>query len=176
MIARLVALSVTHRFAILLATILLVVVGVRGYVTLTVDAVPDVTNVQVQVLTNAPGLSPLEVEQLVTRPVELAMTGHPWRRETRSISRTRVSAVTVVFNDDVSLESARSLVSQRLPAAREAIPAGAPSAPSSGRSRPASARSTTSPWSGRGTTRATSARSSTGRSPTRCARCPAWSR
>ncbi len=122
MIARVVGLSVTHRFAILLATILLVVVGVRGYLTLTVDAVPDVTNVQVQVLTSAPGLAPLEVEQLVTRPVELAMTGTPGVKEIRSVSRSAISAVTVVFEDDVSLESARSLVSQRLPAAREAIP------------------------------------------------------
>src|SRR5690606_25228207 len=77
---------------------------------------------QVQILTTAPGLSPLEVESLVTRPVEMTMSGLPGTRTVRSISRTALSAVTVVFDDDVRLQDARQLVSQRLPAAREAVP------------------------------------------------------
>jgi cobalt-zinc-cadmium resistance protein CzcA len=125
MIGALVRASVSHRFLVFLAVVLLAVVGVRSYLTLPIDAVPDITSVQVQVLTSAPGLSPLEVEQLVTRPVELAMTGIPGTNKVRSISRAAVSAVTIVFDDDVDPLLARQLVSQKLPAAREAVPASA---------------------------------------------------
>jgi cobalt-zinc-cadmium resistance protein CzcA len=125
MIARLVAWSLANRLLVFLAAAALVIVGVRGYLDLPVDAVPDVTNVQVQVLTSAPGLSPLEVESMVTRPVELSLAGLPGATSVRSISRTAVSAVTVFFRDDVDPASARELVAQRLPNAREAIPAGA---------------------------------------------------
>ncbi len=120
MIARLVALCVDHRWAVLLMTLLLSLLGVRGWRALPVDATPDVTNVQVQVLTAAPGLSPLEVEALVTRPVELALAGIPRKQLMRSVSRAGVSAVTIIFDDDLDLAEARSFVSQRLPAAREA--------------------------------------------------------
>ncbi len=122
MIARVVSASLQNRLLVFLLTAVLVGVGVRGYVHLPVDAVPDVTNVQVQVLTSAPGLSPLEVESLVTRPIELALTGLPGAEKIRSISRTAVSAITIVFRDDVDLAAARTLVAERLPAAREAIP------------------------------------------------------
>ena len=125
MIGRLVAWCLDNRLIVVLAVLALAIVGGRGYARLPVDAVPDVTNVQVQVLTNAPGLSPIEIEQLVTRPIELSMTGLPGLETVRSVSRTGVSAVTLVFHDDASLESARGLVAQRLPAAREVIPASA---------------------------------------------------
>ncbi|MDB4997376.1 MAG: Cobalt-zinc-cadmium resistance protein CzcA [Myxococcaceae bacterium] len=125
MIGKIVAWSLAHRFLVLLAVLGLVGLGVRAYLGLPIDAVPDTTNVQVQVLTNAPGLSPLEVEQLVTRPVELAMSGLPGAQLVRSMSRSAVSAVTIIFHDDVELAYARALVSQRLPAARESIPASA---------------------------------------------------
>jgi len=105
-----------------LAVLGLIAFGLQSYVELPIDAVPDITNIQVQVLTNAPGLSPLEVEQLVTRPVELSMAGMPGATLVRSTSRSAVSAVTIIFRDDVDLAYARALVSQRLPAAREAIP------------------------------------------------------
>lgn len=121
-VGRLVELSLENRVLVALGAILLVIVGVRSFRTLPIDAVPDVTSVQVQVLTNAPGLSPLETEQLVTRPVELVMAGLPGSRIIRSVSRAGVSAVTIVFDDDVALPDARSLVAQRLPGAREAIP------------------------------------------------------
>lgn len=122
MIAAIVSWSVRNRLLVTLGVVALILAGARAYKALPIDAVPDITNVQVQVLTNAPGLSPLEVESLVTRPVELALTGLPGAETIRSISRSGVSAVTVVFRDDVELTAARSLVAQRLPSAREAIP------------------------------------------------------
>jgi cobalt-zinc-cadmium resistance protein CzcA len=121
MIPALVALAVRHRWMFILATLVLSGFGVRAYTTLPIDAVPDITNVQVQVLTTAPGLSPLEVESMVTRPVELALAGLPHTHEVRSASRAGVSAVTLIFEDDFPLEEARSFVSQRLPAARAAV-------------------------------------------------------
>lgn len=129
MIARIVRLSVNYPFITLLAVVALFIAGLYGYMRLPVDAIPDVTNVQVQVLTSAPGLSPLEVERLVSRPVEIAMTGIPHVTRIRSISRSAVSAVTVVFEEDTDLNLARQLVNQRLPDARAAIPdsAGRPS-------------------------------------------------
>jgi heavy metal efflux system protein len=120
-IGDIVAACVRHRWAVLLTTILLSLLGVRAWRALPVDAVPDVTNVQVQVLTAAPGLSPLEVEALVTRPVELSLAGLPRTTLIRSISRSGVSAVTVVFEDDLPIADARSFVAQRLPSAREAV-------------------------------------------------------
>ncbi len=125
MIARVVLWALESRFLVALAVLALVITGVRGYQALPIDAVPDTSNVQVQVLTNAPGLSPLEVEALVTRPIELAMAGLPGKEVVRSTSRAGVSAVTIVFQDDVELAQARNLVAQRLTAAREAIPASA---------------------------------------------------
>jgi cobalt-zinc-cadmium resistance protein CzcA len=121
MIPALVALAVRHRWMVIVATLILSAVGVHAYTTLPIDAVPDITNVQVQVLTTAPGLSPLEVESMVTRPVELALAGLPHTHEVRSASRAGVSAVTIIFEDDIALEEARSFVSQRLPAARAAV-------------------------------------------------------
>ncbi|MDB4944389.1 MAG: Cobalt-zinc-cadmium resistance protein CzcA [Labilithrix sp.] len=121
MIHRIVAACVQHRWIVVLTWIIASLVGVRSYLTLPIDAVPDITNVQVQVLTAAPGLSPLEVESMVTRPVELALAGLPHTEEVRSASRAGVSAVTVVFREETSLEEARSFVSQRLPAARAAV-------------------------------------------------------
>lgn len=127
MIAAIVSASVRHRWLVLVLVLLSSVVGIRAWKALPVDAVPDVTNVQVQVLTAAPGLSPVEVEALVTRPVELSLTGLPRTTLIRSVSRAGVSAITVVFEDDLPIAEARSLVAQRLPAAREAVGnAGAP--------------------------------------------------
>ena len=125
MIAKIVAFSVQNRVLVFVFAAVLVIVGVRGYQRLTVDAVPDVTSVQVQILTQAKGLSPLEVESLVTRPIEMAMSGLPGAEEIRSTSRTAVSAVTIVFEEGTDLLLARQLVSQRLSSAREAIPASA---------------------------------------------------
>src|SRR6478735_8234499 len=107
MIGQIVAWVLKNRLIVALGVLALIGVGVRSYLTLPVDAVPDITNVQVQVLTNAPGLSPLEVESLVTRPVELSLTGLPGAETLRSRSRAGVSQVTVVFRGDVCPAAAR---------------------------------------------------------------------
>ncbi len=123
MIGRLARAVLDYPLLAVLGVIALIAVGVRSYRTLPIDAVPDVTNVQVQVLTTATGLSPVEVESQVTGPVELALTGIPRVQRIRSVSRAGVSAVTLVFDDGTDIELARALVSQRMQRAREAIPA-----------------------------------------------------
>ena len=131
MIGAIVRACLAHRVVVVIGVVLLVLFGVTSYRALPVDAVPDITNVQVQVLTRAPGLSPLEVEQLVSRPVELALTGIPGVTLVRSLSRAAISSVTLVFDDDVDPELARMRVSQKLGAVRDVVPASA-SAPELG--------------------------------------------
>ena len=116
--------SLENRALVLIAAVLLALGGAYALTLLPIDAVPDVTNVQVQVLTKAPALGPVEMEQFVTYPVEAAMNGLPKLVEIRSVSRYGLSAVTVVFEDDVDVYFARQLVSERLSQAREAIPLG----------------------------------------------------
>src|SRR5688572_3815285 len=115
--------SLANRPVVLLATLLLVVLGVRAAVRLPIDAVPDVTNVQVQVITTAPALSPAEVEQYVTVPVERAMAGIPKTTEVRSTSKYGLSVVTVAFEDGTDIYFARQLVNERMAEAGEAVPA-----------------------------------------------------
>ncbi|TXC45625.1 CusA/CzcA family heavy metal efflux RND transporter, partial [Salmonella enterica subsp. enterica serovar Typhimurium] len=91
---------------------------------LSIDAVPDVTNIQVSVVTSAPGLSPVEVEQYLTYPVEASMNGLPGVQVIRSISRTAVSAVTIVFTDETDIFFARQQVNERLKQAEVDIPPG----------------------------------------------------
>ncbi len=124
MLRRLVDWSLENRPLVLMAAVLLVVGGSFALTQLPIDAVPDITNVQVQILTKAPALGPVEMEQFVTYPVEAAMNGLPDLVEIRSISRYGLSAVTVVFKDGVNVYFARQLVSERLAQAREAIPPG----------------------------------------------------
>ncbi|MFO0622721.1 MAG: CusA/CzcA family heavy metal efflux RND transporter [Polyangia bacterium] len=113
-IARLVRGSVTHRVMVLLVSLLLVVGSSLMAMRLKLDALPDVTNNQVLVLTGAPGLSPEEVERLVTRPIETALGGMPRLVELRSISRYGISAVTAVFEDDSPPHLARQITAERL--------------------------------------------------------------
>ncbi|MCZ6690325.1 MAG: CusA/CzcA family heavy metal efflux RND transporter [Planctomycetota bacterium] len=124
MIEALIRYSLRNRFLVLVMTGLLVGVGVYHLRLLPIDAVPDVTNIQVQVLTSAPALGPLEVEQYITFPVEQAMSGLPQVTEIRSVSRPGLSAVTVVFEDHSDIYWCRQMVSERLQEAREAIPEG----------------------------------------------------
>jgi cobalt-zinc-cadmium resistance protein CzcA len=124
MAAMLVAWSLRNRFLVVVMSVLLVAVGVDQMRRLPIDAVPDVTNVQVQVLTTAAALAPLEVERLITIPVESAMSGLPAIDEIRSVSKFGLSAVTVVFEEDTDIYRARQLVQERLPQVREAIPPG----------------------------------------------------
>ena len=124
MLDRLVGYSLQNRPLVLLLAVLLVLAGGVALTRLPIDAVPDVTNVQVQILTKAPALGPVEMEKFVTWPVEAAMNGLPDLVEIRSISRYGLSAVTVVFRDGVDVYFARQLVAERLAQAREGIPDG----------------------------------------------------
>jgi cobalt-zinc-cadmium resistance protein CzcA len=124
MLARIVDWSLAHRSLVLVLAALLALGGGYALTRLPIDAVPDVTNVQVQVLTKAPALGPAEMEQFVTYPIEAAMNGLPDLVEIRSVSRYGLSAVTVVFEDHVNVYFARQLVNERLSQAREAIPPG----------------------------------------------------
>ncbi|MGH7859142.1 MAG: efflux RND transporter permease subunit, partial [Candidatus Binatia bacterium] len=124
MIQRLIDVSLDNRFLVLVLWLLVALGGAYALVDLPIDAVPDVTNVQVQVLTNSPGLAPEEVEKFVTFPVETAMSGLPMIEEIRSISRFGLSAVTVVFEEEADIYWARQLVGERLTEARETIPEG----------------------------------------------------
>ncbi|MGZ3428923.1 MAG: efflux RND transporter permease subunit, partial [Polyangia bacterium] len=124
MLESIVEFSVRRRGVVVVLWLLVTIAAGFALRRLSIDAVPDVTNTQVAVLTSAPGLSPVEVEQYLTYPIETAMNGLPGVTEIRSISRTAVSAVTVVFNDDTDVWRARQLVSERLKIAEADIPAG----------------------------------------------------
>ena len=113
-----------YRFLVLALTGILIVGGLFSLGQLTIDAVPDITPVQVQILSRSPTLGPVEVEQYVTFPIEAAMTGIPGVEEIRSVSRYGLSAVTVIFEDSMSLYLARQLVSERLNKAVKSIPSG----------------------------------------------------
>lgn len=125
MLGRLVALSVQHRFLVLLAAALVAAWGGFELTRLPIDAVPDITNRQVQVTTIAPALSPEEIEQRVTFPVETALAGTPGLTQTRSISRNGFSQITAVFTDETDVYRARALVNERLQAVRDQLPPGA---------------------------------------------------
>lgn len=124
MIERILEWSLANRFLVLALSIVLIFGGGVALKGLPIDAVPDVTNVQVQVLTTAPALGPEEVERFVTTPIELAMSGLPRLAGVRSVSRFGLSAVTIVFADGTDIYFARQLVNERLQTAREAIPPG----------------------------------------------------
>jgi cobalt-zinc-cadmium resistance protein CzcA len=124
MITRIVDTSLDNRALVIVLWLLVASGGLEALRTLPIDAVPDVTNVQVQVLTNSPGLAPEEVERLVTVPVEHAMSGLPDLAEVRSVSKFGLSVVTVVFEDGTHPDWARQRVGERLSAARGEIPPG----------------------------------------------------
>ncbi|MGV3620957.1 MAG: efflux RND transporter permease subunit [Archangium sp.] len=115
--------SLHNRAFVIISTLLFVAIGLRAAFSLPIDAVPDVTNVQVQVITAAPALSPVEVEQYVTVPVERSMAGIPKSTEVRSVSKYGLSVVTVVFADGTDIYWARNLVNERMREAQEAVPA-----------------------------------------------------
>ena len=116
--------SVERRFLTLSLILLLVGVGLWSFQRLPIDAVPDITNVQVQINTEAPGYSPLEAEQRITFPVETALYGLPDLSYTRSISRYGLSQVTVVFEEGTDLYFARNLINERLGSIKNALPPG----------------------------------------------------
>jgi len=122
MINALIRFSVKNRLIVLLLVAVMVAAGVYSLIKLPIDAVPDVTNVQVQILTAAPSLAPLEIERQISFPVEVSMSGLPDVDEIRSVSKFGLSAVTVVFDDSIDIYFARQLVLERLSQAREQIP------------------------------------------------------
>lgn len=124
MIHFLIELCLKNRFVVVLLTLVLVGFGLLSMLSLPVDAVPDLTNVQVLVLTQAPGLGPVEVEQFITFPVETSLSGLPKIEEIRSLSLAGLSNVTVVFKEGTDIYWARNLVNERLQEARNDIPDG----------------------------------------------------
>lgn len=124
MLEKIIELSIRQRVAVLVAALLLAAIGAYSFGRLKIDAVPDITNVQVQINTAAPGFSPLEAEQRITFPVETAIAGLPGLEYTRSVSRYGLSQVTVVFADGTDIYFARQLVNERLQGVRSTLPAG----------------------------------------------------
>ena len=124
MLEKIIRFAIAQRWLMLVLTLALVGVGVWSFTKLPIDATPDITNVQVQINTEAPGYSPLEAEQRVTFPIETAVAGLPGLDYTRSISRYGLSQVTVVFKDGTDIFFARQQVSERLQQARSQLPPG----------------------------------------------------
>ncbi|ALQ50217.1 efflux RND transporter permease subunit [Nitrosomonas ureae] len=124
MFERILHISIYQRGIVLMAVLIMAAFGVYNYLKLPIDAVPDITNVQVQINTTAPGYSPLEAEQRITFPIEMAMAGLPNLEYTRSLSRYGLSQVTVIFKDGTDIYLVRQLVSQRIQEARSRLPTG----------------------------------------------------
>lgn len=124
MFERIIQFAIQHRWLVMLAVLGMAAVGLYNYQRLPIDAVPDITNVQVQINTSAAGYSPLEVEQRVTFPLETVMSGLPNLEQTRSLSRYGLSQVTVIFKDGTDIYFARQLVNQRIQEAKENLPTG----------------------------------------------------
>lgn len=124
MFERILQFSIRNRWLVLLAAVAVAALGIYNVLRLPIDAVPDITNVQVQINTAAPGYSPLEAEQRITFPVEVVMAGLPGLEQTRSVSRYGLSQVTVIFKDGTDIYFARQLVSQRIQEAKSQLPPG----------------------------------------------------
>lgn len=115
---------IRRRFLVIAFFVLLAIGGIFSFKHIPIDAFPDLTNEQVQILTEAPGFSPVETEQLVTIPIETVMNGLPNVQQVRSISKVGLSVVTVVFQDGTDIYFARQLVNERLQSVRSRIPEG----------------------------------------------------
>lgn len=124
MINALIRFSIAQKLVVLLLVAIMASAGAYSLINLPIDAVPDVTNVQVQVLTSAPSLAPLEIERQITFPVEVAMSGIPGVEEIRSVSKFGISNVTIVFEESTDIYFARQLILERMATARENIPPG----------------------------------------------------
>ena len=124
MFERLIRFAIEQRIVVMIAVLLMAGLGIYSYQKLPIDAVPDITNVQVQINAAAPGYSPLETEQRITFPVETAMAGLPGLQQTRSLSRSGLSQVTVIFADGTDIFFARQQVNERLQVAKAQLPQG----------------------------------------------------
>ncbi|MBK8553147.1 MAG: efflux RND transporter permease subunit [Ignavibacteria bacterium] len=124
MINKIIAFSIKQKLVIGFLVFILIIAGIYSAIKLPIDAVPDITNNQIQIITSSPTLSATEVERFITYPVEIAMKSLPDILEMRSISKFGISVVTVVFEDDVETYFARNLVFQKLKEAEENMPEG----------------------------------------------------
>ncbi|PXX42046.1 efflux RND transporter permease subunit [Undibacterium pigrum] len=124
MFEKIIQFSITQRWLVIMLTLALAALGIFSYQRLPIDAVPDITNVQVQVNTVAPGYSPLEAEQRISFPIETVMAGLPNLQQTRSLSRYGLSQVTIIFKDGTDIYFARQLVNERIQEAKGKLPAG----------------------------------------------------
>lgn len=124
MLERIIAFSVRQRALVVMVALGLAALGLWSFSRLPIDAVPDITNVQVQINTSVRALSPVEVEKLITFPIEWAMGGIPGVQQVRSLSRYGLSQVTVIFDDGTDIYRARQLVNERLQEARDQLPPG----------------------------------------------------
>ena len=122
MLERIVAAAIRLRWAVMASVVLLCAIGIWSFQRLPIDATPDITNVQVQINSEAAGFSPLEAEQRITLPIETAIAGLPGLHYTRSISRYGLSQVTAVFTDGTDIYFARQLINERLQTARSKLP------------------------------------------------------
>lgn len=122
MIDRIIRWAIRNRVTVLFGVVVMSGAGVWALRTLRVEALPDLTDVQVQILVEAPGLSPVEVERLISFPIEVAMNGLPSVTQVRSVSKYGFAAITTVFEDDVDIYFARALINERLQGARAALP------------------------------------------------------
>ena len=121
---RLIDFVLRQRLSVLLGAVFLIGAGLFSYTTLSIDAFPDVTNVQVQIISQTPGMSPLETERFVTAPIELQMSGLTGLKETRSISKYGLSLITLIFEDKMDVYFARQLALERLIEVEEKLPKG----------------------------------------------------
>ncbi len=124
MLERIIAYTLRQKRMIVFLSFLIIAIGWYSYFTLSVDAFPDVTNIQVEVVSHADGLSAVEIERNVTYPIEMAMRGLPDLEQMRSVTKFGLSIVTIVFKDNVDVYFARQLVFERLAEAREQVPGG----------------------------------------------------
>lgn len=124
MFDRIIRFVIEQHWLVLLLVFGMAAGGIYSYQKLPIDAVPDITNVQVQINTTAPGYSPLETEQRITYPIETVMSGLPNLEQTRSLSRYGLSQITVIFKDGTDIYFARQLVNERIQQAKENLPAG----------------------------------------------------
>jgi len=124
MLEKIIESSIRHRWLVLIAVLGVCILGIYNFKRLSIDAVPDITNVQVQINTEAPGYTPLEAEQRITFPIETALAGIPKLDYTRSISRYGLSQVTVVFEEGTDIYFARQLLAEHLSEIKGEMPAG----------------------------------------------------
>ena len=125
MIDAIVSFSIRQRWLVMIVAAGMAALGAWNFTQLPIDAVPDITNVQVEINTSAPGYSPLEVEQRITFPMETAMAGLPRLDYTRSLSRYGLSQIVVIFKDGTDIYFARQLVNERMQAVKDQLPSGA---------------------------------------------------